>query len=114
MFSKFDLSQAYQQVCLDHDSRKLLTINTQKGLFQYTQLPFGVASALGVLQRIMESILQGITQVSVYLDIQITGQTETEHLRRLDEVLARLEESELCLNWNKCIFIAKSVSYLGH
>ena len=42
--------------------------------------------------------LQGIPQISVYLDILITGQTEAEHLRRLDEVLARLEESGLCLN----------------
>ena len=43
VFSKLDLSQAYQQVLLHPDSCKLLTINTQK-LFQYTQLPFGVVS----------------------------------------------------------------------
>ena len=49
-----------------------------------------------------------------YLDILITGQTEAEHLRRLNEVLARLEESGLHLNQTKCIFMAKSVSYLGH
>ena len=110
MFSKLDLSQAYQQVCLDHDSRKLLTINTQQGLFQYTRLPFSVDSAPGVFQKIMESVLQDIPQVSVYLDILITGQTEAEHLRRLDEVLARLEESGLRLNQNKCTFMAKSVS----
>ena len=61
----------------------------------------------------MESVLQGISQVSVYLDnILITGQTEAEHLKRLDEVLARLVESGLHLNRNKSIFM--DMSYLGH
>ena len=35
-FSKLDLSQAYQQILLDDDSRKFVTINTHLGLFQYT------------------------------------------------------------------------------
>ena len=57
----------------------------------------------------MESVLQGISQVSVYLDnILITGQTEAEHLKRLDEVLARLVESGLHLNRNKSIFMDMS------
>jgi len=48
IFSKLDLSHAYQQVVLEDASRDLVTINTQKGLFQYTQLPFGVSSAPGI------------------------------------------------------------------
>jgi len=32
-FSKLDLSQAYLQVELDNESRKLVTINTHQGLF---------------------------------------------------------------------------------
>lgn len=63
----------------------------------------------------MESILQGIPQVFVYLDdILITGRTESEHVRQLEEVLTRLREAGLCLNRSKCVFMAKSVSYLGH
>ena len=34
-FSKLDLSQAYQQLPLDPDSKKFTTINTHKGLFQF-------------------------------------------------------------------------------
>ena len=44
-FSKLDLAHAYQQVFLDEVARKHVKINTQKGLFQYTHLPFGVSSA---------------------------------------------------------------------
>ena len=33
-FTKLDLQSAYQQICLDEDSKKYTTINTEKGLFQ--------------------------------------------------------------------------------
>ena len=59
-FSKLDLSQAYQQMVLDDESPKCLTINTHLGLFQYTRLPFGVASAPAMFRRAMDMILQGI------------------------------------------------------
>ena len=45
LFSKIDLSQAYNQVLLEPESREYLTVNTHKGLYRYTRLPFGVASA---------------------------------------------------------------------
>ena len=73
--------QAYLQLPLDEASRKYVTINTQKGLYQYTRLPFGVASAPSIFQRTMENLLRGIPKVCVYLDdILITGATEIEHL----------------------------------
>ena len=40
-FSKLDLSQAYQQIELDCESRKYVTINTHQGLYQYTRVPLG-------------------------------------------------------------------------
>ena len=45
VFSKIDLSHAYQQVELDEESQKYLTINTHKGLYRYKRLPYGVSSA---------------------------------------------------------------------
>ena len=44
-FSKLDLSHAYLQIALDETSQRYVTINTHKGLFKYTRLPFGIASA---------------------------------------------------------------------
>ena len=45
LFSKLDLSHAYQQIVMDDDTKKYLTINTHRGLFTYNRLPFGVSSA---------------------------------------------------------------------
>ena len=93
------MSQAYQQVLLDEPSKKLVVINTSKGLFQYNRLPFGVSCAPGIFQRIMESLLKGIPGVVVYLDnILVMGPSEEKHLTSLKQVLARLQEAGLRLN----------------
>ena len=50
-FTKLDLSQAYQQICLEEDSKKYVVVNTHKGLYQYNRLPYGISSAPGIFQR---------------------------------------------------------------
>ena len=57
-FSKLDLSQAYQQIVLDEESREFVTINTHKGLFRPTRHPFGVAFASAIFQSKIEQTLQ--------------------------------------------------------
>ena len=57
-FTKIDLSQAYQQISLDEESQKYVVINTHKGLFKYTRLPFRISPAPSIYQRVMESVLQ--------------------------------------------------------
>ena len=114
-FSKLDLSHAYQQLSLEEQSRKYVVINTHKGLFQFTRLPFGISSAPGIFQRVIESLLQGIDGVVVYLDdILVTGGDEQAHLKALEEVLGRLERAGLRVKQKKCAFMRSSVTYLGH
>ena len=75
---------------LEEESAKLVTINTHRGLYHYTRLPFGVASAPAIFQKVMDTILQGLSGVICYLDdILITASTEVEHLHRLAEVMER-------------------------
>ena len=66
LFSKIDLSQAYQQLELDKDSKQYTVINTHRGLFRFNRLPFGISSAPGIFQRTMESLLCDIPRVIVY------------------------------------------------
>ena len=114
-FTKLDLSHAYQQLLVDDKAKELLVINTHKGLFRYNRLPFGISSAPGLFQRIMENLVRGIPRVEVYLDdILISGETEEAHLQTLDQVLERLGKAGLKLKKGKCSFLTSSVVYLGH
>ena len=59
--------------------------NTQKGLFHHIHL-FGVSSASGILQHVMENVLHGILNVIVYLDnMLLSGPTESYHIQLLDQ-----------------------------
>ena len=87
-FSKLDLSHAYQQVELEPESRKLITVSTHRGLYQYNRLPFGVASAPAIFQQLMEQTLQGVQGIVCYLDdMLITGKSPQEYWDRVEEVL---------------------------
>ena len=104
-FTKLDMRQAYQQLPLAEESKAYLVINTHRGLYRYNRLPFGVSSAPGIFQRVMESLLNGIPGVVVYIDdILVTGKTTEEHLKALDEVFSRLEKAGLCLQKTEMLF----------
>ena len=114
-FTTLDLERAYQQLGLDEELRKYVVINTHQGLYQYNKLPFGVSSAPCIFQRTMETLLQAIPGVMVYLDdTLITGTNKQEHLSNLGKVLMKLEEAGLRLNKHKCLFMQSEVVYLGH
>lgn len=114
-FTKLDLAHAYQQLVLDEPSSNLVTINTSKGLYRYNRLPFGISAAPSIFQRTMENLLQGIPQVSVYIDdVLVTGRTDAEHLHNLSEVLRRMAEAGMRLKRDKCYFMLPQVQYLGH
>ena len=115
IFSKLDLSHAYLQLQLDQSSQEYVTINTHWGLYRYTRLPFGVASAPAIFQCTMETLLRGLTMVVVYIDdILIAGRPQEEHHTNLAWVLQWREDAGIRLKREKCSFCLSEVEYLGH
>ncbi|CAF5206197.1 unnamed protein product, partial [Rotaria magnacalcarata] len=113
-FSKIDFSEAYLQVELDEESKELVIINTHKGLFKFNRLPFGIASAPSIFQKIMDQMLSGLEGTVCYLDdIIITGKNEIDHLNNLNKVFSRIKEYGFHINQGKCSFLQNSVEYLG-
>ena len=111
-FSKLDMSDAYLQVKLDDATKKLLVVNTHKGLFRYNRLSFGPAPA--IFQKLVDALVSGIPYVAAYLDdVIVTGRTKEEHLHNLKQVLAALTEYGMKLRLDKCEFF-RQVTYLGH
>ena len=115
LFTKLDLSNAYQQLELDDQSSELCTINTHKGLYRYTRLPYGISTAPSLFQRVMDSLLADIPHACCFLDdVLVTGTTDEEHFNNLYKVMSRLENAGLRLRRDKCVFFAPEVTYLGY
>jgi hypothetical protein len=88
LFSKLDLSHAYQQIELSEESKFYTTINTQRSLFQYERLPLRSSAAPPIFQWTMDSLFQGFSRVCVYIDdILVTGSNEEEHFSNLQKVM---------------------------
>ncbi|KAM7293664.1 uncharacterized protein ISCGN_023262 [Ixodes scapularis] len=86
-FSKLDLRDAYQQLVLQDAARKYVTISTTMGLFQYTRLPFGMASAPAIFQREIDNLFRGMRHVAVCLDdILVTGTDDGDLMQSLRRV----------------------------
>lgn len=80
VFSQCDLASAYHQLPLHPDSRNLTTFITHEGLFRYTRVPFGLASAPSEFQKIMKTILEGQPGCQNYLDdVVIYGKDKAAH-----------------------------------
>jgi len=63
----------------------------------------------------MESILQGIPGVVIYLDdILVVGSDRKEHDERLRMVLSRLQSAGLRLRADKCMIRQTQITFLGH
>ncbi|XP_008181385.1 uncharacterized protein K02A2.6-like [Acyrthosiphon pisum] len=115
LFCTLDLSQAYQQLPLSTNSQKLTTISTLKGLFMYKRLPYGVASAPGILQREMESMLSGIEGVGCFFDdIVVSGIDKPEVNDRLHKVLRKLDFAGLTVRKEKCEYYKTKITFLGY
>ena len=99
VFSKTDLSHAYQQVEVDEDSQKYLTTNTHKGLYRYKRLPFGVSPCTRYFSKDYGLASAGVKFTVCRLDdFQISGGSPEEHLAILEEVFRRLQEHGIGLN----------------
>lgn len=115
VFCSLDLEGAYTQLSLSEKSRKVVVINTIKGLFRYNRLPQGATSSAAIFQQVMEQVLQGLKYISVYLDdVLIAGKDFADCCRKLHLVLDRLAKANIKVNWSKCKFFVTKLPYLGH
>ncbi|KRY49757.1 Uncharacterized protein T03_12337 [Trichinella britovi] len=103
IFAKLDLAQAYQQLEVDEASAELQTIITHKGAFKAKRLQFGIASAPGIFQRFMDSLLSNLEGVVPYFDdVLIVAESQHELLEVLRRVFDRLRDAGIRLNREKC------------
>lgn len=88
LFTKLDLSNAYNQLVLDEKSQLICAWSTHMGIFKVKRLSFDIKTAAAIFQKTIESLFQGLSNVVVYQDdITVTGKDTKQHLDTLKAVM---------------------------
>jgi len=116
-FCTLDLRSGYHNVVIADGDRDKTQFITRRGTFRWKRMPFGLSTAPGTFQRLMDLVMCGLSyeSVLVYLDDLIIMASSFEQLvDRFAVVLDRLRVANLKLNCRKCNLFQRKVSFLGH
>ena len=90
---------------------------TYVGLFKLTIIFFGMTNSSAIFQAMMNKILRDLVnkgKVTAFVDDVLVGtETEEEHDKIIEEVLRRLEENNLYVKLEKCIWKVRKIRFLG-
>ena len=88
-----------------------------EGLFEPIVMFFGLTNSLAIFQAMMNDLLRDLVveeKVAVFIDdIMIVTETEEGHDEIVEEVLRRLEENDLFVKLEKCVWKVREVGFLG-
>ena len=119
IFSCLDSVSAYSAIKMAPESRDFTTFSCVLGTFRYKRMPFGLACAPAVYQRLVQRALTMLPQSWLYTlsyldDLIIFSKNEEEHIKHLDTVISLQSKIGLKLNLAKCHLFEKEVVYLGY
>ena len=92
------------------------TFTTDRGLFCYQVMPFGLKNAGATYQRLVNQMFakQIGKTMEVYVDDMLVKSLKApDHVKDLEETFALLRKYKMKLNPNKCAFGVESGKFLG-
>jgi len=116
-FSVFDLASGFHQIPMSEADAPKTAFSTPFGHYEYQRMPFGLKNAPATFQRLMDRVLSGLQGIELFVyldDIVIYASSLTEHNRKFHKLAERLRSANLRLQPDKCEFLRKEVTYLGH
>jgi len=89
---------------------------THIGSFEPTVMFFGMTNSLATFQAIMNEILRNLInerKVAAFVDDVLVGtETEEGHDEIVEEILRRLEENDLYIKPEKCVWKMRKIGFL--
>ena len=115
VMSSLDMTSSFWQVPLHIDSKKYTAFQHRGKSYEFNVVPFGLKTSTAALVRGLDHALHGIGDhvISFVDDTLITSESTQQHLKHLDEILARLMKNNLTLNLSKSSFFKKETKFLG-
>jgi hypothetical protein len=117
IFTKVDLRWGYNNVRIKEGDKWKAAFKTHKGLFKPTVMFFGLMNSPATFQAMMNTIFKDLIdqgKVVIYMDdILIFTTNLEEHRELIKQVLQRLQDNDLYLKPEKCVFETDKVDFLG-
>ncbi|XP_035840174.1 uncharacterized protein LOC118487436 [Helianthus annuus] len=111
-----DCYKGYHQVQMKKEDEDKTAFRTDKGIYCYTKMPFGLRNADATYQRLMDTVFSediGKT-VEVYMDdLVIMSHEEETMLNNIQRTFDSLRSVNLKLNPTKCSFGMEEGKFLG-
>jgi hypothetical protein len=115
--------QGYNNIRIKRADRHKAAFKTEFGIFMLNVMFFGLTNSPTTFQHMMDSIFQRTidkhhllgTEILVYMDDILIASSSgiTGHCAAVHDILAVLEEHDLYLKPEKCVWEAASIDYLG-
>jgi len=117
VFTKMDLRWGYNNVRIKEGDEWKAAFTTHVGLFEPVVMFFGMTNSPATFQAMMNEILGDMInegKVAAFVDDVLVGtDTEEGYDEIVEEVLRRLEENDLYVKPEKCVWKVKKVLFLG-
>jgi len=114
---KMDLQWGYNNIRIKEGDEWKAAFTTHVGSFEPVVMFFGITNSPTTFQAMMNEILRDMInegKVTAFVDDVLVGtETEEEHDEVVEEVLKRLEENDLYVKPEKCMWKVQKVPFLG-
>ncbi|KAI5318524.1 hypothetical protein L3X38_038232 [Prunus dulcis] len=107
LLSFLDAYSGYNQIPMAIEDQEKTAFVTERGLYCYTVMPFGLKNAGSTYQRLVNKMFkrQIAKTMEVYVDDMVVKSKEkSQHFRHLEEVFNILKRYRMRLNPKKCAF----------
>ena len=114
-WTTLDAASAYWSMPLN-ESYKKTAFSVPRGTYEFNVTPFGLCNAGASYQRMIDMSLSGLNsdRILAYMDdIEVFSKTFEDHIVSIEQLFARLRESDISLKLSKCIFASDKVDFLG-
>ncbi|KAI5339406.1 hypothetical protein L3X38_018678 [Prunus dulcis] len=111
-----DAYSGYNQIFMHPPDSEHTAFITDKGLYCYNFIPFGLKNAGATYQRLVNKIFAGYIGniIEVYVDdMLVKSRTAEEHLHNLSIMFGILKDYRMRLNPKKCSFGVYSEKFIG-
>ncbi|KAM2039960.1 hypothetical protein ACFX1T_013356 [Malus domestica] len=116
LLSFMDAYSGYNQILMNPLDQEHTAFTTDRGLYCYKVMPFGLKNAGVTYQRLVNSMFteQIRKSMEVYVDDMIVKNKHADqHIANLSETFTILKRYRMSLNPNKCAFGVGSGKFLG-